>query len=105
LRLGVLLVAVALLNGPARAHHDAPSVLGPNEGEVLEVDRAAKEITIRHGPLPELGMDPMSMVFVVAAPELLDRVQKGDHVTFKAGLVGGRFGVLSIQPVRARSPK
>jgi Cu(I)/Ag(I) efflux system periplasmic protein CusF len=104
LRFAYLLLALALAVGAAGAQ-DESGRLGPNEGEVLEVDRAAKEITLRHGPLPELSMDPMSMVFVVADPALLDRVKKGDRVTFKAGLVDGRFGVLSIRPVKARPAK
>ena len=52
---------------------------------------------VRHSYLPELSMDPMSMVFVVADPGLLERVRKGDRVRFKPGLVDGRFGVLSIE--------
>lgn len=72
---------------------------GPNEGQVMKVDRGAGEITIRHGRLPELDMDPMSMVFNVADPALLRRVRKGDRVKFKAGLVNGRFAVMSIERV------
>ena len=45
-------------------------------------------------------MDPMSMIFVVADPALLDRVRKGERVRFKAGLVDGRFAVISITPVK-----
>ena len=73
--------------------------LGQNEGIVLEIDRPGREITIRHGYLPELSMDAMSMVFVVADAAILERVRKGDRVKFKAGLLGGRFGVLSIEPL------
>ena len=83
--------------GTALADVTAPSRFGPNEGEVLEVDKKEREITIRHGPLPELGMDPMSMVFKVSDPTLLDKVHQGDRVRFEAGLVEGRFGVLSIE--------
>lgn len=54
----------------------------------------------RHGYLPELDMDPMSVVFVVADIRLLDGVRKGDRVRFKPGLVGGRFGILEITPLR-----
>ena len=83
----------------------APSRFGPNEGEVLQVDREAREITIRHGYLPELDMDPMSMVFIVADPAVLGSVRKGDRVKFKPGLIGGRFGVISIERIRPRSDK
>jgi Cu(I)/Ag(I) efflux system protein CusF len=92
----VLLVLVA----PLFAQPPEPERFGPNQGRVLEIDKNAGEITIRHGYLPELSMDPMSMIFVVADPALLDRVRKGDRVKFKAGLVAGRFAVISITPVR-----
>ena len=79
-----------------------PARLGPNEGQVLEIDKGAGEITIRHGHLPELSMDPMTMVFVVADPALLDRVKQGDHVRLTAGLVDGRFAVIRISPIRPK---
>ncbi len=92
----VLLVLAA----SAFAQLPPPERFGPNEGRVLEIDKSAGEITIRHGYLPELGMDPMSMIFVVADPALLDRVRKGERVRFKAGLVDGRFAVISITYVK-----
>ena len=92
---------LALAGMPAAAQ---PERFAPNEGRVLEVDARAGEITIRHGYLPELSMDPMSMVFIVADPALLRRVKKGDRVRFKPGLVNGRFAVMSIERVR-RGPR
>jgi Cu(I)/Ag(I) efflux system protein CusF len=86
---GVLVAASALAQ-----------TLGPNEGQVMDVDRQAGEVSIRHGYLPELSMDPMTMVFKVADPALLERVRKGDRVKFKAGLVDGRFAVIAIDPVK-----
>ena len=71
--------------------------LGQNEGVVLEIDRKAGEIAIRHGYLPELSMDAMSMYFFVADPALFDRVRNGDRVKFKAGVVEGRFAVIEIE--------
>ena len=97
----LLALATSVFAQPAH-----PERFGPNEGRVLEIDKSAGEIAIRHGYLPELGMDPMSMIFVVADPALLDRVSKGERVRFKAGLVDGRFAVISITPVKpARKPR
>ena len=93
-------LVLACLAGTALADRAPPERLGPNEGVVLEVDRPAREITIRHGFLPELSMDAMSMVFVVADPALLDKVKKGDRVKLKTGLVEGRFAVISIERMR-----
>ena len=86
---GVLVVASALAQA-----------LGPNEGQVMDIDRQAGEVTIRHGYIPELSMDPMTMVFSIADPALLDRVKKGDYIRFKAGLVKGQFAVISIAPLK-----
>ena len=98
LRAGLLLIVAA----SAFAQPSQPARFGPNEGRVLEIDKSAGEITIQHGYLPELSMDPMTMVFIVADPALLDRVKTGDHVRFKAGLVAGRFGVIAITPFRPK---
>jgi Cu(I)/Ag(I) efflux system periplasmic protein CusF len=99
-RLALALFMALWTGAAAPGDEPAPARFGPNEGEVLQVDREAREITIRHGDLPELGMSPMSMVFVVADPGLLERVRKGDRVKFQPGLIDGRFGVLSIERVR-----
>lgn len=104
-RLALALIAAFWTGTAAPGDAHAPPRFGPNEGEVLQVDRQAREITIRHGELPELGMSPMSMVFVVAHPGLLEHVRQGDHVKFKPGLVDGRFGVLSIEPIGRRGGK
>jgi Cu/Ag efflux protein CusF len=44
-------------------------------------------------------MHPMSMVFKVADPALLDQVRKGDRVKFTPGLVEGRFAVMSFERI------
>lgn len=98
-------IPLALVFAASAAFAQAPSRFGPNEGQVLEVDRQAGEIAIRHGHLPELDMDPMSMVFKVADPKLLDGLKSGDRVKFKPGLIDGRFGVLSIERIGRRSDK
>lgn len=100
-----LLTAAFVFCTAAAAVAQAPPRLGPNEGQVLEVDREAREITIRHGYLPELDMDPMSMVFKVANPALLDGLKKGDRVRFKPGLLEGRFAVMSIERVQPPPPR
>lgn len=98
----VLLLLLLSAASPPLADDYKPARFAANEGEVLEVDRKGGEIAIRHGPLPDLGMDPMSMIFKVADPAVLGRVKKGDRVKFKAGLVEGRFAVLEITPVGER---
>ena len=102
MRLALALLAILCAAPAALADVVPRDGLGQNEGVVLEVDRKAGEIAIRHGYLPELSMDAMSMYFAVADPAFLDRVRKGDRVRFKAGLVAGRFAVISIERIGAR---
>lgn len=67
------------------------------EGEVRKVDKSAKKITIKHGPLQRLDMPAMTMVFQVRDPAMLDQVKAGDKIRFDAEKVGGGFVVTKIE--------
>ena len=99
-RRGVLTAAAGWLAFAALPGLAQPVELRANEGQVMEVDRVAGEIVIRHGYLPELDMAPMAMAFRVADASFLKKVRKGDFVKFKAGRVDGRFGILEIQRMK-----
>lgn len=68
-----------------------------SEGEVRKVNREAGKVTLRHGPLPNLDMPAMTMVFTVADPRLLDGLKEGDKVRFTADKRDGTFYVVAIQ--------
>lgn len=68
-----------------------------SEGTVKKVDKAAGKITISHGPLANLGMPPMTMVFRAADPAMLDQVKPGDKIRFTADKVGGAFTVMALE--------
>ena len=70
------------------------------DGEVRKVDKEAKKITLRHGPLTSLDMPAMTMVFQVKDPAMLDQVKAGDKVKFQAEKVGGAFTITRIEPVK-----
>jgi Cu(I)/Ag(I) efflux system protein CusF len=67
------------------------------DGEIRRVDRDARKITIRHGPIPSLNMPPMTMVFQVDDPSLLDRVKPGDKIRFSAVHDRGAYIVTRIE--------
>lgn len=67
------------------------------DGEVRRVDKDAKKITLRHGEIKSLDMPPMTMVFQVNNPALLDKVQVGDKMRFRAEKSGGAYVVTDIQ--------
>jgi Cu/Ag efflux protein CusF len=71
-----------------------------SEGEIRKVDRNARKITIRHGPLPNLDMPPMTMVFQVKDPALLDQARAGDKVSFRAEKEAGVYFVTELKPAK-----
>ena len=68
-----------------------------SEGVVRKIDAAIAKITLRHGPIANLDMPPMSMVFRVRPPELLSGVKVGDKVKFHAEDIDGAYTVTAIQ--------
>jgi len=84
------------------AHHPEPAKVAQaaapmTDGEVRKVDMETKKITIRHGTIENLGMPPMTMVFQVKDPALLDQVKAGDKIRFNAEKSGGAFTVTRIE--------
>jgi Cu/Ag efflux protein CusF len=69
----------------------------PVAGEVQKVDTANNRITIKHGEIKHLDMPPMSMVFRVRDPKLLEGVAAGDRVRFVAEKIDGNYTVTGIQ--------
>ena len=68
------------------------------DGEVRKVDKDAKKLTLRHGPIQNLDMPAMTMVFQVKDPAMLDKFKPGDKVKFEAQKLGGAFTVTNIVP-------
>ena len=78
------------------AHASAPKA-PMSTGEVRKVDVAQAKVTLRHGPLANLDMPAMTMVFTVADKKLLDGIQQGDKVRFTAEKHNGVFLVTAIE--------
>jgi len=96
MKLARIALFAAVLAAPAAwAQADALS-----DGEVRKVDKDAKKITLRHGPIKNLDMPPMTMVFKVKDPAMLESVKQGDKVKFAAEKVKGDYTVTKIEPAR-----
>jgi len=106
-------IAVALLASAVlapltyaeQAHHKPGATVAQasaalSDGEIRKVDKDAKKITIKHGPLQNLDMPPMTMVFQVRDPGMLEQVKAGDKVKFQAEKIGGAFTVTKIEPAK-----
>lgn len=70
------------------------------DGEVRKVDKEAGKVTLRHGPLENLGMPGMTMVFRVADPKMLESLKEGHKVKFSADRVNGALTVTTIEAVK-----
>lgn len=75
----------------------APAPVEMTDGVIRKIDKTNSKITIKHGEIKNLDMPPMSMVFQVKQPELLDKVKPGDKVKFRAEKSGSAFLVTDIQ--------
>ncbi len=110
--LAIVLFASWLVAGAALAqdksdehstHHAAgaaaPSASEMATGEVRRIQKDTNKITLRHGEIKNLDMPPMTMVFTVRDPKLLDEVKVGDRVLFAAEQTPeGRLVVTAIKP-------
>lgn len=98
----------ALLPLSAPAQHDhhalqasaAPAAAEMSEGEVRKVDLATRKITLKHGPLKNLGMPGMTMAFEVNDPAMLTKVKVGDNVLFVADQQGGKLRIMRIEAAK-----
>ena len=68
-----------------------------SSGEVKKVDRSAGKMTIKHGPLTNLGMDAITMVFRVKDASMLDQVKTGDKINFVAEEPNGQLTVTKLE--------
>lgn len=69
-------------------------------GEVRKVDKAAGKIILKHGEIRNIDMGPMTMVFNVKSPALLDKVAVGDKVKFRAEIEKGDYVVTAIEKAK-----
>lgn len=69
------------------------------DGEVRRIDKEQGKVTLRHGPIPSLDMGPMSMVFRVKDPAMLDRMTVGQKIRFEAAKVDGQLTVMRYEPM------
>ena len=69
-------------------------------GEVKKVDKSSGKVTIKHGPLDNLGMPAMTMVFRVKDPAMLDQMKEGDKINFVAEKVNGAITVIQAEPAK-----
>jgi len=99
--IALAIAAFGIIHQPAMVHatnHSVSAATNLTDGEIRKVDKDAKKLTIRHGPLQNLNMPAMTMVFQVKDQSMLDGVKAGDKVRFSADRIGGAYTVTHLEP-------
>jgi Cu/Ag efflux protein CusF len=101
LGLSLALVLPAWADTHHPSHADAANHAAMlTEGVVKKVDKAQGKLTLKHGPLENLDMPGMTMVFRVQDVSWLDQIKPGDTVRFLADRVNGVFTVTALEVVK-----
>lgn len=66
-------------------------------GEIRRLDADNKRLTIKHGDIKSLDMPPMTMVFYVDDPALLNGLKASDIIEFQAVAEGKKYKVTAIR--------
>ncbi|WP_439687557.1 Copper-binding protein [Cupriavidus oxalaticus] len=79
---------------PSTGSKQAPR---PVAAEIRKIDMKAGKVTLRHGPIENLGMSAMTMAFPVKDPASLKRFKEGESVSVTFDNVNGKPTVVEMQ--------
>ena len=69
-------------------------------GQVTKVDTEQNRVTVKHGPIKNLNMDSMTMIFRVQDPVMLKTVRPGDKIKFEADRVNGAITITKMEKAK-----
>lgn len=96
----LITVNSAMAQSHDHGNHAETAVAGQetamSDGEIKKVDKDTGRLTIKHGPLENLGMPGMTMVFGVKDVSALDVLKAGDKIKFVAEKLEGRYVVTQL---------
>lgn len=90
IKLSVTAFALALTMSTAFAQS------APVNGSVEKIDQEAGKVTLKHGPIKNLDMDGMTMVFRILDLDALKKLKVGQKVKFEADRINGQITVTKI---------
>ncbi|MDK2655023.1 copper-binding protein [Cupriavidus sp. LEh21] len=79
---------------PASGTTKAPQ---PVPAEVRKIDAANGKITLKHGPIANLGMSAMTMAFPVRDAAMLKGLKEGDQVSVTFDTIDGKPSVVDLR--------
>lgn len=77
-----------------------PAAAQSVNGTVTKVDEAQGKLTINHGPIKNLDMEAMTMVFRAGDAAMLKGLKSGDKIKFDADRVNGQITVTKLQKTK-----
>ena len=92
-------IALTVLAVSFLAFMPAASMAADNalvDGVVKEL-RAGGELTIKHGPLPNLDMPAMTMVFKTADPKMAKGLKVGDKIKMRVEDKDGKLTITKLK--------
>ncbi|MEM5426947.1 copper-binding protein [Cupriavidus oxalaticus] len=79
---------------PASGATKAPQ---PVPAEIRKIDAATRKITLKHGPIANLGMSAMTMAFPVKDAAMLKGLKEGDQVSVTFDTIDGKPTVVDLR--------
>ncbi|MBT9567434.1 MAG: copper-binding protein [Thiobacillus sp.] len=99
----IAMLTALLISAPLHAQTPpaaAPETRVMSDGVVRKIDVENNKITLKHGPIANLDMPGMTMVFRVVSPTLLNGVKVGDAVKFHVERANGAMTITAIQAAK-----
>ena len=91
MKMKAVMITAMLVLGAANAQAQSAT------GQVKKVDAGAGKMTIDHGPIKNLDMDSMTMVFRVRDPAMLEGLAVGDKLKVDINKVDGQYTVTAMK--------
>ena len=71
-----------------------------SEGTVKKIDAPSQRVMLSHGPIANIGMGPMTMMFKVKEPAMLKNLKEGEKVRFRVEEIGGDYTIVRIEAAK-----
>jgi len=82
------------------AHAPAAAAAQMADGLVKKVNKSSGKVTVAHGPMPNLGMQAMTMIYRVKEAAWLDQMKEGDKIRFMADKVSGAYTIVHFEAAK-----
>ena len=102
LSLALVMVLSAPLSQVFADQHDSQHAgsTAMTAGEVKKVDKDTGKVTLKHGPIKNLDMPGMTMIFRVKDAVMLDKLKEGDKINFAADKINGAFTLMQVEQIK-----